>query len=37
VHLVPRSEIAGFVEKKRSEGCAIDTKMLLLLSASILD
>lgn len=37
VHLVPKSEIAGFVEKKRAEGCAIDTKMLLLLSANILD
>jgi ADP-ribose pyrophosphatase len=36
VHLVPRSEISAFVEKKRREGCAIDTKMLLLLAADIL-
>lgn len=31
VHLVPRDEIAEFVERKRGEGCAIDVKMLLLL------
>jgi ADP-ribose pyrophosphatase len=36
VHLVPRSEISAFVERKRAEGCAIDTKMLLLLAADIL-
>jgi ADP-ribose pyrophosphatase len=36
VHLVPRSEIAAFVERKRSEGCAIDSKMLLLLAEDIL-
>lgn len=36
VHLVPRAEIAAFVEKKRAEGCAIDTKMLLLLGEFIL-
>lgn len=35
VHLVPRSEISAFVERKRAEGCAIDTKMLLLLAADI--
>ena len=31
VHLVPRSEIPAFVEQKRSEGCAIDVKLLLFL------
>ena len=36
VHLVPHGDIAGFVEKKRAEGRAIDTKMLLLLAGSIL-
>ncbi len=35
VHLVPRAQIADFVAKKRAEGCAIDVKMLLLLSAWI--
>ncbi len=37
VHLVPRGDIPAFVERKRAEGCAIDTKMLLLLAAGILD
>ena len=37
VHLVPRADIPAFVERKRAEGCAIDTKMLLLLAAGILD
>ncbi|MCL6698087.1 NUDIX hydrolase [Sphingomonas sp. NSE70-1] len=37
VHLVPRHDIPAFVERKRAEGCAIDTKMLLLLAADILD
>jgi ADP-ribose pyrophosphatase len=37
VHLVPRSDIPSFVERKRAEGVAIDTKMLLLLAAGILD
>ena len=36
VHLVPRDEIPAFVERKRAEGCAIDTKMLLLLAGDIL-
>src|SRR4030095_11931598 len=36
VHLVPRAEIPAFVAGKRAEGCAIDTKMLLLLAADIL-
>jgi ADP-ribose pyrophosphatase len=37
VHLVARADIAAFVERKQAEGCAIDTKMLLLLAADILD
>ena len=36
VHLVSRADIPDFVARKRDEGCAIDTKMLLLLSAGIL-
>lgn len=36
VHLVPRDDIPAFVERKRAEGCAIDTKMLLLLAGDIL-
>ena len=36
VHLVPRDEIPAFVERKRAEGCGIDTKMLLLLASDIL-
>lgn len=36
VHLVPRDDIPAFVERKRAEGCAIDTKMLLLLAGHIL-
>ena len=36
VHLVPRADIPAFVERKRAEGCAIDTKMLLLLASDIL-
>lgn len=36
VHLVPRDGIGAFVDRKRAEGCAIDTKMLLLLAAGIL-
>ncbi len=36
VHLVPRSEIPAFVELKRAEGAAIDTKLLLLLASDIL-
>ena len=35
VHLVPRTDVASFVERKRAEGCAIDVKMLLLLSGLI--
>ena len=36
VHLVARADIPAFVEMKRAEGCAIDTKMLLLLASHIL-
>ena len=36
VHLVPRGKIPAFVAGKRAEGCAIDTKMLLLLASDIL-
>ena len=36
VHLVPRADIPAFVERKRAEGAAIDTKLLLLLAQSIL-
>jgi ADP-ribose pyrophosphatase len=31
VHLVPRAEIANFLEQKRAEGFGIDAKLLLLL------
>ena len=31
VHLVPRAEIANFLEQKRAEGFGIDVKLLLLL------
>ncbi|HEU4958136.1 MAG TPA: NUDIX hydrolase [Sphingomicrobium sp.] len=36
VHLVARADIPSFVKRKRAEGCAIDTKMLLLLASAIL-
>ncbi|HVF37428.1 MAG TPA: NUDIX hydrolase [Sphingomicrobium sp.] len=36
VHLVARSDIANFTAQKRAEGCAIDSKMLLLLGADLL-
>ena len=36
VHLVPRGEIPAFVEAKRAEGAAIDSKLLLLLAGDIL-
>ena len=32
VHLVPRSEIANFIEQKRAEGFGIDVKLLLFLN-----
>ena len=31
VHLVPRADIPAFVERMRSNGCAIDAKLLLFL------
>lgn len=37
VHLVSHGDIPAFVERKRAQGCAIDTKLLLLLAAGILD
>lgn len=36
VHLVARPDISTFVERKRGEGAAIDTKLLLLLGSDIL-
>ena len=36
VHLIPRTGIPAFVERKRAEGCAIDVKLLLLLAADII-
>ena len=36
VHLVSRAEMPAFVARKRAEGAAIDTKMLLLLAGDIL-
>lgn len=36
VHRVPIGAIAGFVDQKRSEGIAIDVKLLLLLGPGIL-
>ena len=36
VHFVPRGDIPAFVERKRAKGCAVDTKMLLLLGPDIL-
>lgn len=32
VHLVPRVEVANFLEQKRAEGLGIDAKLLLLLN-----
>ena len=36
VHLVPRAEVASFVEERRAAGVGIDVKLLLLLGSSIL-
>jgi ADP-ribose pyrophosphatase len=36
VHLVAHERIAEFVERKRVEGVAIDTKLLLLLAPSLI-
>ena len=35
VHLVPRGDIARFVESRRAEGVAVDAKLLLLLGPSL--
>jgi ADP-ribose pyrophosphatase len=32
VHLVPRVDVANFIEQKRAEGFGIDAKLLLLLN-----
>ena len=32
VHLVPRADIANFIEQKRAEGFGMDAKLLLLLN-----
>jgi ADP-ribose pyrophosphatase len=32
VHLVPRADIANFIEQKRAEGLGVDAKLLLLLT-----
>jgi ADP-ribose pyrophosphatase len=32
VHLVPRTEVANFLEQKRAEGFGMDAKLLLLLN-----
>jgi len=32
VHLVPRDDVANFLEQKRAEGLGIDAKLLLLLN-----
>jgi ADP-ribose pyrophosphatase len=37
VHLVEREGIGALVEEKRAEGVAIDVRLLLLLSATLLD
>ena len=36
VHRVPMAEVEDFVERKRSEGAAIDVKLLLLLAPALL-
>ena len=36
VHVVPRSDLAAFVAQKRTEGLAMDVKLLLLLSEALL-
>lgn len=35
VHLVPRGDIARFIEAKRGEGVAVDAKLLLLLGPTL--
>lgn len=36
VHVVPLTELDAFIATKRSEGCGIDVKLLLLLGAKML-
>lgn len=36
VHRVPLADVAGFVAAKRTEGCGIDVRMLMLLATNIL-
>ena len=36
VHLVPRADVARFVEERRAAGVGIDVKLLLLLGSAIL-
>lgn len=36
VHRVPVEDVSLFVEEKRAEGCAIDVKLLLLLTVNLL-
>jgi ADP-ribose pyrophosphatase len=36
VHLIGRSDVPAFIERKRSEGAAIDVKLLLLLASDLL-
>jgi ADP-ribose pyrophosphatase len=36
VHRVPLDRVESFIESKRSEGCAIDAKLLLLLASSVI-
>jgi len=37
VHRVPVAQIPAFVAAKRSDGCAMDVKLLILLAASLLE
>ena len=36
VHRIPMSQVAAFAAQKRAEGCALDSKLLLLLAPSLL-
>jgi ADP-ribose pyrophosphatase len=37
LHRVPVAEVRAFIAAKRSEGCAMDVKLLILLAASLLE
>jgi ADP-ribose pyrophosphatase len=37
LHRVPVAEVPAFIAAKRSEGCAMDVKLLILLAASLLE